>query len=66
MSDRGFCKIRRGLREHLGRISSDGVKLYLWLHLSAFWGGERRGTVRVQTDLAKVRRWQEKTCSRKD
>jgi hypothetical protein len=45
MNDLGFCKIRRSLREHLGRMSSDAVKLYLWLHLTAFWGGEKRGTV---------------------
>jgi len=46
-SDRGFAKIRRGLREHLGVMSDSAVKLYLWLHLVANWQGKERGTVKT-------------------
>ncbi len=56
--DRGFAPIRRGLREHLGRMSSDGVKLYLWLHLVAYWTGQKRGTVETTyAEIAKEMRW---------
>ena len=41
----GYAPIRRGLREHLCKISSNGAKLYLWLHLAAWWKGKKRGTV---------------------
>lgn len=57
-SDRGFAKIRRGFREHLSRLSSDGVKLYLWLHLVALWSGKKRGTVETNhSEIAKELRW---------
>lgn len=37
MSDKGFIKLRRGLDEHLARMSSDAVKLYLRLLFLADW-----------------------------
>jgi hypothetical protein len=37
MSDKGFIKLRRGLNEHLPRINSDAVKLYLRLLFLADW-----------------------------
>jgi hypothetical protein len=52
-SDRGFVKIRRGLREHLRRMPAESLKLYLWLHLSASWKGKHRGTVHTSySDIA--------------
>lgn len=51
-TDRGFAQIRRGLREHLSKMSSDAVKLYLWLHLVAYWTGKQRGT--VETNRAQI------------
>jgi hypothetical protein len=57
-SDRGFAKIRRAFREHISRMSSDAVKLYLWMHLVAFWSGKRRGTVETDySEIAKEMRW---------
>lgn len=64
-SDRGFAPIRRGLREHLGRMSSDAVKFYLWLHLVAYWTGKKRGT--VETNYAEIVRelhWSETRVKR--
>lgn len=57
-TNRGFAKIRRGFREHLSRMSSDGVKLYLWLHLVVFWSGKKRGTVETNySEIAKELQW---------
>jgi hypothetical protein len=57
-SDRGFVKIRRAFREHLSRMSSDSVKLYLWLHLVVFWSGKQRGIVETNyTEIAQELRW---------
>jgi hypothetical protein len=64
-SDRGFAPIRRGLREHLGRMSSDAVKFYLWLHLVASWAGKKRGTVETNyTQIAKELHWPETRVKR--
>jgi hypothetical protein len=57
-SDCGFSKIRRSLREHLAGMTSDAVKLYLWLHLVAFWSGKKRGTVETSyPEIAEDLRW---------
>ncbi len=57
-SDRGFAPIRRGLREHLPGMSSDGVKFYLWLHLVARFSGKDRGTVKmIFADIARELGW---------
>jgi hypothetical protein len=56
--DRGFAPIRRGLRGHLGRMSSNAVKLYLWLHLVVSWTGKKRGTVETTySEIAKELKW---------
>jgi hypothetical protein len=43
----GFVKLRRGLREHLhrSRMSSNGSTLFVWLLLSAYHSGPKRGCV---------------------
>jgi hypothetical protein len=46
----GFVQIRRGLLTHLRGMSGNAVKLYLWLHLSAYWFGPKRGCVEVSYD----------------
>jgi len=57
-SDRGFVKIRRGLREHLSRMPAGSLKLYLWLHLVAIWTGRNRGTVQANyPEIAKEFGW---------
>jgi hypothetical protein len=64
-TDRGFAQIRRGLREHLSKMSSDAVKLYLWLHLVVYWTGKQRGT--VETNRAQIMeelRWSETRTKR--
>lgn len=44
--DPGFVKLRRGLLAHLPEMSSNAVKLYVWLHLKAHWKpGPKRGRV---------------------
>ena len=44
--DPGFVKLRRGLLAHLPDMSSNAVKLYLWLHFKAHWKpGPKRGWV---------------------
>jgi hypothetical protein len=64
-SDRGFAPIRRGLREHLGRMSSDAVKFYLWLHLVACWTGKKRGTVETNyAEIVKELHWSETRVKR--
>lgn len=52
VTNRGFVTIRRGLLPHLATMSSNATKLYLWLHLAAFWKGPKRGT--VETNYADV------------
>jgi hypothetical protein len=64
-SDCGFAPIRRGLREHLGRMSSDAVKLYLWLHLVACWTGKKCGTVETSyAEIIKEFHWTESRVKR--
>lgn len=56
--DPGFAPIRRGLLEHLPEMSSNAVKLYLWLHLKAFWSGPKRGCVETSfEDMARGNGW---------
>ena len=49
-NDPGFVKIRRGLLPHLPWMTSNATKLYLWLHLRAYWQGPKRGTVETTFD----------------
>jgi hypothetical protein len=49
--DPGFVKIRRGLLAHLPEMSSNAVKLYVWLHLKAHWQpGPKRGWVEANKE----------------
>jgi hypothetical protein len=41
----GFVKLRRGLLPHLSEMSSNAVKLYVYLQLKAQWAGPMRGWV---------------------
>lgn len=62
--DMGFVKIRRGLREHLVTMSSNAVKLYLWLHLSANWAVKRGCVEASYEDIARALGWSQKTLQR--
>ncbi len=63
--ERGFIQIRRGLREHLPGMSSNAVKLYLWLHFEVRWKGEKRGWIeRRYSDIAKEIQWSQPTVER--
>src|SRR5713226_6779575 len=61
----GFIKIRRGLREHLRSMSGNAVKLYCWLHLTANFGGPRKGCVESDyEEIASSLGWTKKTLQR--
>src|SRR6516165_538698 len=63
--DPGFAKIRRGLLEHLPELSSNAIKLYLYLHLTAYWQGPKRGWVEASfDDIARGLGWSQKTLQR--
>lgn len=48
----GFVKLRRGLREHLhrSRMSSNASTLFVWLLLSAYHSGPKRGCVEANIE----------------
>lgn len=48
----GFVKLRRGLKEHLhrSRMSSNASTLFVWLLLSAYHSGPKRGCVDVNIE----------------
>jgi hypothetical protein len=61
----GWTPIRRGLRPHLRDMSSNAVKLYLWLHLSAQFSGANRGSVESSyDDIARELGWNQKKLQR--
>ncbi len=64
--DPGFVKLRRGLLPHLGRMSSNATKLYVWLLLSADWRkGPMRGSVVASfADIGRDLRVSSKTLQR--
>jgi hypothetical protein len=63
--DPGFVKLRRGLRDHLGSMSGNAVKLFDWLLLAADWKGPSRGWVEASfADVAKELRFSSKTLQR--
>jgi hypothetical protein len=63
--DPGFVKLRRGLRPHLAKMSSNSVKLYVELLLRADWKGPKRGWVETSyEDVANSLRWSLKTLQR--
>ena len=50
----GWVRIRRGLLDHLPRMSDRATKLYLYLHLTCEWSGPARGSVNASfEDIAK-------------
>jgi len=54
----GFVKFRRGVREHIARMSSNAAKLFGWLLVAADWKGDRRGMYESNyTDIAQELRW---------
>ena len=64
-NDPGFVKIRRGLLPHLPWMTSNATKLYLWLHLRAYWQGPKRGTVETTfDDIARALDWKFKMVQR--
>ena len=48
----GFVKLRRGLQEHLhrSRMSSNAATLFVWLLLSAYHSGRKRGCVETNIE----------------
>lgn len=63
--DPGFVKIRRGFLDHLPDISANATKLYIWLHLTAFWEGQKRGLVEASFyDMARGNGWSLKKLQR--
>jgi len=61
----GFAPIRRGLLEHLPEMSSNAVKLYVWLQLKAFWSGAKRGWVETSFEnMERGVRWNRKMLQR--
>lgn len=63
----GFVKLRRGLKEHLhrSRMSSNASTLFVWLLLSAYHSGPKRGCVEVNyEDLMLGLGWYRKLVQR--
>jgi hypothetical protein len=63
----GFVKLRRGLREHLhrSRMSSNASTLFVWLLLSAYHSGPKRGCVETNyEDVMRGLGWYRKLLQR--
>jgi hypothetical protein len=61
----GFVKLRRGLLPHLSEMSSNAVKLYVYLQLKAQWLGPMRGWVECRyEDLADGLGWDKRKLKR--
>jgi len=61
----GYAPIRRGILEHWSAMSANARAFYVWLHLTAFWKGPKRGWVEASfDDMARANGWSTKTVQR--
>ncbi|MBV9888336.1 MAG: hypothetical protein JO119_17460, partial [Acidobacteria bacterium] len=63
--DPGFVQLRRGLLEHLGQMSGNATKLYVWLLMTAGWKGPLKGHVLASfADVGRSLMFSSKTLQR--